>query len=174
MTSVEAQVGRGRAGAGAGAPGALLLLCVPQGRRGAQGYREPYLLAVAVPPAAAGGPVSAEAPVCAEPTQLRLAPAFLPWSVLATRQLPLPGWEAASALLVPAGGAGGRWALGRLGAVIVIVVVVWHTAGHAAGWQCQAGENHPGLLPLRLFYQMCCAGRRRCWDIQGGRHGQLW
>ena len=158
---VDSQGWRGRAGAGAGAPGALLLLCVPQGRRGAQGYREPYLLAVAVPPAAAGGPVSAEAPVCAEPTQLRLAPAFLPWSVLATRQLPLPGWDAVIALLVPSapaspGGAGGRWALGRLGAILV--VAVWHTAGGAAGWQCQAGENHPGLLLLRLFYQPCSVG----------------
>jgi len=121
---------------------------------------------VAVPPAAAGGPVSAEAPVCAEPTQLRLAPAFLPWSVLATRQLPLPGWEAASALLVPAGGAGGRLALSRLGAIPA--VVVRHGAGGAARWQCQAGENHLGLRLLCLLHQMCCAVKGKCWDIQGG------
>ena len=112
---------------------------------------------MAVPPAAPRGPVSAEAPARAEPTQLHLAPAFLSWSVLAQGQLPLSGWDAASALLVPSalafpGGAGGRWALGRLGAIPV--GVVWHVAGDAAGWQCQAGENHPGLPLPRLFRQM--------------------
>ena len=63
----------------------------------------------------APGTVSAGAPACAEPTQPRLAPAFRFWSIPALRQLPLWGLDAASALLVPCGGAGGRWALGRLG-----------------------------------------------------------
>ena len=126
---------------------------------------------MAVSPAAPRGPVSADAPARAEPTQLRLAPAFLSWSVLAQRHLPLSAWDAASALLVPSalafpGGAGGRWALGRLAAVPA--VVVGHVAGDAAGRQCQAGENHPGLPLPRLFHQMPAGQRLRelprgCW-----------
>ena len=166
----------GRAGAGAGAPGALPLLSVRRGgRRGAQGCREPSLLAMAVSPAAPRGPVSADAPARAEPTQLRLAPAFLSWSVLAQRHLPLSAWDEASALLVPSalafpGGAGRHWALGRLTAVPA--VVVGHVAGDAAGRQCQAGENHPGLPPLHILDQTCSAGQQRCGGSQGGRQCQ--
>lgn len=63
---------------------------------------------MAMSPATELGLVSAEAPVCAEPTLLHLAPAFQPWSVLAQGQLPLCDLDAASALLVPTGGAGGH------------------------------------------------------------------
>ena len=130
---------------------------------------------MAVSPAAPRGPVSADAPARAEPTQLRLAPAFLSWSVLAQRHLPLSACDAASALLVPSalafpGGAGGRWALGRLAAVPV--VVLRHVAGDAAGWQCQASEKHPGLPPLHILDQMCSAGQQRCGGSQGGRQCQ--
>ena len=58
-----AQFWRGRAGAGAGAPGTLPLLSGHGGgQRGAQGYREPCLSAMATSPATPSGPVSWHAP----------------------------------------------------------------------------------------------------------------
>ena len=70
------------------------------------------MLVMAVSPAAMWA--GSDARVFAEPTQLCLALAFLFWSILALGQLPLCSLDAASVLLVPAGGAGRGWALGRV------------------------------------------------------------
>ena len=91
----------------------LGLVLVPLGQGASEEPRATgsLFLAMVVSPAAPRGPVSADAPVCAEPTQLRLVPAFWFWSILALRQLPLCGLDA---LLATAGGAGRGWALGRV------------------------------------------------------------
>ncbi|XP_052525707.1 uncharacterized protein LOC128074156 [Tympanuchus pallidicinctus] len=210
----EEQVGAGRSAQQAGAGS---LAGDSDFRAGSQAVASGLKL---VPASRAVAPSELVLEVGGVTRQLGLAPAFVAWRTVAAWQLPVCGWDAASVLpvrgaLASGGGAGGRWAGGRRGAVPVVlvcqpagdasgwqcevpeqhvglfvrrlfheppsaqqrrhgalgwlgavpVVLVCQPAGDAAAWQCQSGENHPGLPLLHLSHRVCSAGRWRC----GGR-----
>ena len=120
-------------------------------------------MVMAVSPAAMWA--GSDARVLAEPTQLCLALAFLFWSILALGLLPLCSLDAASVLLVPAGGAGRGWALGRV--IIHVRDVVRDVYFGCHFWKKKkiptgVKPAFPHQMVQTLPRQLCCPQTHRC------------